>query len=119
MPIDYKKYHAKWKIISKYIREIRANNCCEFCGVKNGSIIKVAATVTTLDLFDSELKNKKTQKQSKVVLTVAHLDHDVNNNHTSNLRALCQRCHLSYDAKHHADSRRFGRYYKERQLNLF
>jgi hypothetical protein len=35
---------------------------------------------------------------SKVVLTVAHLDHDPTNNDATNLRALCQRCHNRYDA---------------------
>ncbi len=39
---------------------------------------------------------------SKVVLTVAHLDHHETNHDGGNLRALCQRCHLTYDAKHHA-----------------
>lgn len=38
----------------------------------------------------------------KIVLTVAHLDHQPENNDRTNLRALCQRCHLTYDAAHHA-----------------
>ncbi|MCU0806577.1 MAG: hypothetical protein MUC53_01090 [Candidatus Contendobacter sp.] len=51
-----------------------------------------------------------------LVLTIAHLDHHPENNdgmeaggpviptdriEDSNLRALCQRCHLTYDADHH------------------
>lgn len=43
---------------------------------------------------------------SDVVLTVAHLDHDPANNERSNLRAMCQRCHLAYDREHHAATRR-------------
>ena len=39
---------------------------------------------------------------SLVVLTVAHLDHDPGNVDDDNLRAWCQRCHLAYDAQHHA-----------------
>ena len=39
---------------------------------------------------------------SRVILTVAHLDHDTTNNARENLRALCQRCHLRYDAQLHA-----------------
>lgn len=39
---------------------------------------------------------------SKVVLTVAHLDHNTDHNEPSNLRAMCQRCHLTYDAAYHA-----------------
>lgn len=54
---------------------------------------------------------------SKVVLTVAHLDHTPENcdgirkgdpaplARNSNLRAWCQRCHLNYDALHHAQTR--------------
>lgn len=36
----------------------------------------------------------------KIVLTIAHLDHDEENNEVSDdrLQALCQRCHLKYDA---------------------
>ena len=40
----------------------------------------------------------------KIVLTVAHVDHDPTNNAESNLAALCQRCHLRHDAKQHAQS---------------
>lgn len=41
-----------------------------------------------------------------VVLTIAHLDHDpTNNDEAGNLRGMCQRCHLNYDAEHHAHTR--------------
>jgi protein-arginine kinase activator protein McsA len=36
-----------------------------------------------------------------VYLQVAHMDHDTTNNVDSNLRALCPRCHLTYDIEHH------------------
>lgn len=36
-----------------------------------------------------------------IVLTVAHLDHQPENNADDNLLALCQRHHLAYDAEHH------------------
>lgn len=35
---------------------------------------------------------------SRVVLTIAHMDQDRTNNGDDNLRALCQRCHLAWDA---------------------
>jgi hypothetical protein len=54
-----------------------------------------------------------------VVLTIAHLDHDTTNNEDSNLAALCQRCHLTYDAKLHAENSRWTREAKSGQLNLF
>ena len=80
MPIDYKKYPKNWKLIRKNIL-IRSNNTCEFCGAKNYQPHPVTC--------------------SKVILTIAHLDHDINNNNLDNLKSLCQRCHLQYDQKQH------------------
>ena len=42
--------------------------------------------------------------RATVVLTIGHLDHTPENCADDNLRAWCQRCHLTYDAKHHAQS---------------
>ena len=40
---------------------------------------------------------------SIVVITVGHLDHNpANCDAKTNLRAWCQRCHVTYDAKQHA-----------------
>lgn len=39
---------------------------------------------------------------SRVVITVAHLDHNEANCDRKNLKAWCQRCHLTYDAEQHA-----------------
>lgn len=40
-------------------------------------------------------------KLIKIVLTIAHLDHQPENCDDANLRAWCQRHHLAYDAEHH------------------
>ena len=68
----------------------RAKNKCMPCGADNGRLHPVT--------------------RSKVVLTVAHLDHNPANNVWHNLKAMCQRCHLTYDAplhrKHAAETRR-------------
>lgn len=98
MPIDYKQYHPKWKLISKLIRFRRANNCCEDCGAEN--------------------YKPHPDTGSKVVLTVAHLDHDKNNNRFWNLRALCQRCHLKLDLGTHVRNRKYGRNHKKAQITL-
>lgn len=42
---------------------------------------------------------------STVVLTIAHLDHQPEHCDPSNLKAMCQACHLAYDAEHHAAER--------------
>ena len=83
------RYPADWKAISQAIRR-RAANCCEWCGAENGKPHLITG--------------------SKVVLTTAHLDHTPENCDPVNLRALCQRCHLRYDAKHHAANARRTRF---------
>jgi hypothetical protein len=56
---------------------------------------------------------------SKVVLTIAHLDHDETGDDPARLRAMCQRCHLTYDAQHHAKNARQTRHRKAGQNDLF
>ena len=43
---------------------------------------------------------------AQVVLTVAHLDHNPENNDFNNLRHWCQRCHNTYDAAHRCETQR-------------
>jgi len=47
---------------------------------------------------------------SRVVLTIAHLDHDPSNWNVldDRLRAMCQKCHNNYDAEHRAKTRRLN-----------
>lgn len=99
MPIDYSLYHPKWSLISKLIRFRRAGNRCERCGAENHQPHRITG--------------------SKVILTVAHLDRDRRNNRFNNLAALCQRCHLNHDRTQHIRNRKYGRYHKEKQYNLF
>lgn len=99
MPINYKDYHPKWSLISRLIRFTRAQNKCEWCGAANGQ------------------PHPKTG--SKVVLTVAHVDQDRNNNRFDNLAALCQRCHLGHDRGMHAYNRKYGRQTKYLNLKLY
>ena len=98
MPIDYKKYHPKWKLISKLIRFKRAQNKCEWCGAQNYEPHPITG--------------------SKVVLTVAHIDQDKTNNRFHNLAALCQKCHLGHDINQHVANRKYGKNHKENQTIL-
>jgi len=81
------RYPKDWKAISLAVRE-RAGWRCEGspaypdCRARNGQPHPVTGSV--------------------VILTVAHLDHMPENSADDNLRAICQRCHLTYDAAHHA-----------------
>lgn len=99
MPIDYKEYPPDWEARRERILK-RAGNRCEFCGIEN-----------------YRLKPSGT----KVILTIAHLDHDKKNWEVTDdrLAALCQSCHLNYDRGRHIDNRKYGRNFRDNQLNLF
>jgi len=82
-PSERARYPKDWKLIRERIL-IRAKNRCEFCGVENKSF-----------------QIRDHGGWTKIVLTVAHLDHTPENCSDDNLKALCQRCHLAYDQTHH------------------
>lgn len=68
-PENKNRYPKDWKEISKHIRFNRANNKCEFCGAENYQPHPIT--------------------KSKVVLTVAHLNHIPEDCSYDNLKALC------------------------------
>ena len=57
--------------------------------------------------------------RGRVVLTVAHLDHQPENCADDNLKAMCQRCHLRYDTEHHQRSAAATRRALKRTRDLF
>ena len=109
MPIDYSEYHPKWSLISKLIRFRRAKNKCEWCGVVNYHYVNKKTRQPCLSDEDDA---------TRIVLTVAHLDHDKTNNRFSNLAALCQKCHLGHDRSNHILNRKFGRNWKQNQIPI-
>ena len=134
MPIDYKEYHPDWKAISLRIRKDRAGDHCEWCGEANGEVVRVnketkqreragfMSKVHAEALNYARALNDNADdglgRWHPVVLTVAHIDHDKTNNDDANLAALCQRCHLGHDRKHHEQNRRYGRNWKRDQTAL-
>jgi hypothetical protein len=109
MPFKPELYPDNWKEISTAIRA-RAGNKCQFCGVENGAIgyrstkgqfVKVFNSIEDVDL-QADAMHLDGVKLIRIILTVAHLDHIPSNCTSDNLRALCQRCHLNYDAQYHA-----------------
>lgn len=106
MPVDYRKYPRNWSEISKRIREDRAGNVCEECGVPNG------AYVTRAKGDRNQWTQVESGKGTRIVLTVHHIgvDHadgtpgdprDKMDIRDENLIALCQACHLAADRDHH------------------
>ena len=109
MPIDYRRYPPNWKAIRSTILE-RAGHRCERCGLPNYAIGYrnwAGVFVPTPGCTPGQpVPQTKGAKFFRIILTVAHLDHDIANNQPSNLLALCQQCHLRHDAAHHAQNRR-------------
>jgi hypothetical protein len=110
MPFHRERYPEDWKAISKRIREERAGNKCEWCDVANKAYGARDRNdewhdyerIGMMSASAGEYLFGEFPKCITIVLTVAHIDHDTTNNDDSNLAALCQRCHLRHDAKHHA-----------------
>ena len=82
-PENKGRYPKNWKEIRDELLEA-AGHRCQWCGVENHSI---------------------RENGSRVVLTIAHMDHKPENVDPSNLRVLCQKCHNAYDAQHRAETR--------------
>lgn len=98
LPENRARYPKDWKEIRKRILE-RARHCCEGvpghpCGVANYAVV------------ERWTNQRGDRKKVKIILTIAHLDHTPENSNPENLRALCQRCHNRYDAKHRAANRK-------------
>lgn len=105
MPMNHNLYPPNWNAISEQIRFVRAGNACEWCNAPNRTAIGRQKTNKATWVVWSDALNDEWYKV-EVVLTVAHLDHTPMNCDDENLVALCQLCHLRYDAKHKAEKRK-------------
>ena len=92
-PENRGRYPAAWPAISKRIRN-RALNRCE-CDGRCGRHRTFCPAVN---------QQPHPRTGSSVVLTVAHLNHTPEDCRDENLMAMCQACHLAYDAAHHAET---------------
>ena len=111
MPIDYKDYPDDWQEIRARILK-RAGNHCEECYLGNGveGYRDVRGEFHLLEGPALEVARADPDfRVFKIVLTIAHLNHEKMDSRPENLRALCQQCHLQYDAKIHARNRKYGR----------
>ena len=135
MPIDYTRYPPNWKTEIRPRIMRRAQNCCEDCDAEHGRIIARYPKNTWhyINAVEQDMIKAKINYSgytyagalkilgfTKVCLTIAHLDHDPENWEVKDerLKALCQRCHLLYDMKHHVQNRKYGRDWKKQQITL-
>ncbi|MET8140019.1 hypothetical protein ABZU32_06890 [Sphaerisporangium sp. NPDC005288] len=91
-PDQRHRYPPNWRQISDRIRFQRAAGFCECAGECGRHPDQVCPAVHG---------EAHPVTGSTVVLTVAHLDHTPENCDETNLKAMCQRCHLAYDLAHH------------------
>jgi hypothetical protein len=116
-PENRKRYPANWKQIRATILK-RANHRCEgspaypSCRAPNGWY-RIQRTGELVRKEQAIAHSYLGYAVTRIVLTIGHLDHTPENCDPSNLRAWCQRCHLNYDALHHAqtanETRRAGK----------
>lgn len=138
MPCDYKKYPADWRTVIRPRILARAENKCEQCRVPNGAWVcrgMWGGVVCWQDddgnIYSAENGNpmgesyvgdvwgEQDKGLVKIVLTVAHLDHNTENNADGNLKALCQKCHLNHDKEFHQNNSRATRNKNRGLQNLF
>lgn len=117
-------YPLDWPELSHSIRFRRAKGRCDHCQRPHGKLICVFNDGRWYDpeavcwrdgkgrrlrtnLSDPEaLPVELGHSWTKVAIACAHLDHDLSNNTSTNLAALCQRCHLLHDRPEHLRRRR-------------
>ncbi len=133
MPMQRDRYSKDWTAISNRIRFDRAGGKCEDCGAPhNTDIVRSTDDPARYIVYDdtgimyltpdgnpirmSEIPGEfDIMHHVRVVLTTAHLNHNPQDNRDENLKALCQRCHLRYDAQYHADNARRTRARKKQE----
>lgn len=94
-PFDISRYPPDWKEISQRVKERAGWRCqCEGeCGRSHGGRCQAHHGD---DFYPSGKPRKR-----PVTLTTAHLDHATSGTDESRMRAMCEACHLRYDADHH------------------
>ncbi len=107
-PENKKLYPDNWNEIRERIRQ-RAKDRCEWCGVVNHYCInRISREPCLSDEYEA----------IRVVCTVAHLDHNPQNNSDDNLAFLCQKCHNNYDRKHRNQTIRNNKLKGQLKINL-
>lgn len=107
MPIrkeNRERYPKDWDAISHRIRFVRAAGQCECLGECG-----MPGHAAQGGRCSNHHGGPSVYSGAIVVLTTAHLDHTPENCEDSNLKAMCQGCHLWYDREHHAETARATR----------
>jgi hypothetical protein len=120
-PPNWQTYPKGWSLFSRHLRVHRAGNRCECrgeCGIHHLTGRCPRINGTPIVGRECEIK------VAKVVLTVAHLWQTVCRciercMEASHCLALCQDCHLRYDAVQHLANAARNRRARKNNLELF
>lgn len=119
--VMYSEYHPKWSLIRRLILK-RDKYCCAWCGAPQYAFIYRTGKNEDWEYAPEghmvDEMHSFGYKVTKIILTIAHIDHNKDNNRFENLASLCQRCHLNHDRKQHAFNRKYGRNWKRNQTKL-
>jgi hypothetical protein len=94
----YDDYNPNFKALSKELRFVQAVNRCQQCGAVN--------------------RQPHPRFGYEVRLATAHLDQDTKNDAPSNLKALCQSCHLNHDRVPNNAKRKYGKQFARHTLSM-
>ena len=114
-------YGTDWKAFSDEIRFTRAKRMCECrgeCGTRHIGGLKAGRCASIHGTDVTYHADDKPPRTVRIILTVAHLCHDERCRRRRHVKAMCQRCHLRYDAKHHARNAAVTRDRKRGQLRI-
>lgn len=100
-PENRARYGDDWPEFSARIRFTRANGRCECVGECG-----MPGHVDAEGRCENRHGDLSVYTGSKVILTVAHLNHVPEERGEDQVKAMCQGCHLWYDRDHHAATRR-------------
>jgi hypothetical protein len=107
-------YPPDWPALSRHVRFERAGGRCQICGRPHLARVRCLPDGRWFDEVAQTWRDRRgrparwpdlievtTLRQTRVVLAAAHLDNNPTNNRLSNLRGLCQRCHMLHDRPFH------------------
>jgi hypothetical protein len=111
-------YPPHWKALSRQVRFERGRGLCQACRRPHLVTLRCLPDGRWFDQQTQTWRDRRGRatrwpdlleaaemRTTRVVLAAAHLDHDPRNSRLSNLRSLCQRCHMLQDRPHHLAQR--------------
>lgn len=111
-------YPSNWAALSRRIRFERAGGRCQGCGRPHLARVRCLPDGRWFDETAGTWRDRRGRvarwpdlidavhfRLTRVVLAAAHLDNDPANNRLSNLKGLCQRCHMLHDRPFHLAQR--------------